>query len=190
MRILALCGSLRAASKNRSALMAAAAVAPSRCEVSVWDNLAKLPPFSPDLDQPGLILPVAVAELHAEVDAADGLLIACPEYADGIPGAFKNALDWLVGSTAFPGKPVALINVAPHASHAQAQLREVLTTISARIVREACVTIDLSGPPDRTVGADAQAILAASLSAFLDAISPNRGEPQCRPDGSSNAQDL
>ena len=67
--------------------MAAAAVAPSRCEVSVWDNLAKLPPFSPDLDQPGLILPVAVAELHAEVDAADGLLIACPEYADGIPGA-------------------------------------------------------------------------------------------------------
>jgi chromate reductase len=171
MRILGLCGSLRAASKNRAALMAAAANAAGGCELVIWRGLAELPPFSPDLDKYGIALPTVVEEFHAETGAADGLLIACPEYAHGIPGTFKNALDWLVGSTAFPGKPVALVNVAPHATHAQAQLREVLTTMSALIVEEACLTIDLSGPPDQPLGSDAQAAISSALSAFVTAIS-------------------
>jgi chromate reductase len=141
-RILGLCGSLRVASKNRLALEVARDVAPAGIRLVLWTGLASLPPFSPDLDQPGTPLPDAVAAFHADVAASDALLIACPEYAHGIPGAFKNALDWLVGSAVFPGKPVALLNVAPHAQHAQAQLREVLVTMSARIVEPACLEVN------------------------------------------------
>jgi chromate reductase, NAD(P)H dehydrogenase (quinone) len=122
--------------------------------------------FSPDLDQPGLPLPEAVAAFHAEVDRADGLLVACPEYAHGIPGAFKNALDWLVGSSVFPGKPVALLNVAPHASHAQAQLREVLATMSAEIVDDASCTMAFPSL-DETASANAfRTRLRSALEVF------------------------
>ena len=139
--ILALCGSLRAQSKNRRALLTAREAAPPGCVVTLWEGLSQLPAFSPDLDRAGQDLPAPVKELEAAIGRADALLIACPEYAHGIPGAFKNALDWMVGSVIFPGKAVALLNVAPHAHRAQAQLREVLQTMSAELIDAACRTI-------------------------------------------------
>ena len=78
-------------------------------------------------------------------------MIAAPEYAHGVPGALKNALDWLVASDAFPGKPVALINAAPRAFHAQAALRETLATMAARLVPEA---LSPAAGRDSTIGAD------------------------------------
>ncbi|WP_406855237.1 NADPH-dependent FMN reductase [Alsobacter sp. KACC 23698] len=167
IRILALCGSLRGVSRNRQALLAARKLAPAECEIALWEGLGGLPPFSPDLDQPGLPLPGAVAAFHAEVEQADGLLVACPEYAHGIPGAFKNALDWLVGSSVFPGKPVALINVAPHASFAQAQLREVLATMSAEIVDEACLTVAFPRPEAPGSTHAFEAALRSALDDFV-----------------------
>jgi NAD(P)H-dependent FMN reductase len=74
------------------------------------------------------------------------LLIACPEYAHGVPGAFKNLLDWLVGSLEFPGRPVALLNTSGRGSfHAQAALREILGTMSARLLGSGCMTVPLAG---------------------------------------------
>jgi NAD(P)H-dependent FMN reductase len=131
IRIVAFCGSLRSDSLNRRALLAARAWTPSGCAMVLWEGLAGLPPFTPDFDRTDEPTPAPVADFRREVGAAHGLLIACPEYAHGIPGAFKNALDWLVGDTSFPGKPVALLKVAPRAQHAQAQLREVQMTMSA-----------------------------------------------------------
>src|SRR3978361_1126087 len=93
MRILALSGSLRAASINTALLHAAAALAPSTIRVSVSSLVGQLPLFNPDVETNGL-LPDAVQALHAEVAAADALLIASPEYAHGVTGAIKNALDW------------------------------------------------------------------------------------------------
>lgn len=165
-RILALCGSLRGASKNRQALRMAQHVAAPGCEIVLWDGLATLPPFSPDLDQPGLPVPAIVAAFHAEVERADGLLIACPEYAHGIPGAFKNALDWLVGSLVFPGKRVALLDIAPHAAHARAQLREVLGVMAAEIVDEACCAAAFPRPADHAAFVDFETQLRAALDAF------------------------
>ncbi len=165
MKILALSGSLRAASVNTALLEAARRLAPARIEVALYRDLATLPAFNPDDDRDPP--PSAAAALRAEIGAADGLLVACPEYAHALPGAFKNGLDWLVGSTEFPGKPVMLINAAPRAFHAQASLREILATMSAQLVAESFVTV--KAPKEASV-ADllADATIAGPLRAGLE----------------------
>ncbi|HEY0230380.1 MAG TPA: NADPH-dependent FMN reductase [Dokdonella sp.] len=142
-RVLALSGSLRARSHNTDMLRAAQLLAPAGLEIVLYAGLGELPLFNPDRDDDPA--PSQVSALRAAVGASDGLLIACPEYAHGVPGAFKNALDWLVGSSEFPNKPVALFNASPRASHAQAALREILTTMSARLVDEASIALPLLG---------------------------------------------
>ena len=137
MRILALSGSLRAASSNLSALKTAAAC---HAGVTVYDGLADIPPFNPDhdIDPP----PPAVAKFRAALAAADGLVISTPEYAHGLPGAFKNALDWIVSSGEFTDKPVLLINAsASGGEFAQPQLVEILTVMGARVLTDATVTV-------------------------------------------------
>jgi NAD(P)H-dependent FMN reductase len=136
MRVLAISGSLRAASSNTTVLLAAAALAPDGVEVALYDGLAGLPHFNPDHDRAfdDPLLPAAVADLRRRVGAADALLISSPEYAHGVPGSLKNALDWLVGSAEFPGKVVALVNTSARATHAQASLVETLRTMSAELV--------------------------------------------------------
>jgi len=73
------------------------------------------------------------------------LLIASPEYAHGVTGALKNALDWLVSFEPFANKPVALLNASPRAHHADASLREILKTMSAELVEPASISIPLLG---------------------------------------------
>lgn len=140
VRLLAVSGSLRQASSNSILLRAAERLCPEGVLLIHYEGIDKLPHFNPDLLEPP---PEAVAELCSIVGQADGLLISCPEYARGIPGSFKNMLDWLVSSEEFPGKPVALFNASPRASHAQAALRLVLETMSARIIEEASITVNL-----------------------------------------------
>jgi NAD(P)H-dependent FMN reductase len=150
--ILAVTGSLRAASYNTLALRAAALVAPSGVQVRVFDGIGALPLFNPDLDDAPL---APVAAWRAALDAADAVLVASPEYAHGVSGVLKNALDWAVSMPTFPGKPVALLNTSPRASHAQAALREILATMNARLVPEASIALPLLGS-----GLDLDGILA------------------------------
>jgi NAD(P)H-dependent FMN reductase len=142
MRILGISGSLRAASSNGAVLRAAADLAPPGVHFTVYDGLAGLPHFNPDLDvEPA---PGPVADLRASVRSSGAVLICSPEYAHGVPGSLKNALDWLVGSGEFIDKPVALINASPRSTHAQASLAETLATMSAKVVRGASVALPLS----------------------------------------------
>lgn len=142
MKILALCGSLRAASINAALLRTAARVAPPGMEVAWCAAVGELPLFNPDLEaQP----PPAALRLQADVAWADALLIASPEYAHGVTGVIKNALDWLVSQEAFVNKPVAVFNASPRAHRADDALRETLRTMSAHIVEPACLSLPLLG---------------------------------------------
>jgi len=134
LRILAISGSLRARSSNTALLEACARLAPADVRLDLYAEAHALPHFNPDLDTDSP--PEAVSALRARVAAADALLIACPEYARGVPGALKNLLDWLVGSVDVVGKPVALLNGSPRATHAQRSLYLTLATISALPIRE------------------------------------------------------
>jgi NAD(P)H-dependent FMN reductase len=175
MKLLAISGSLRAGSSNTALLQAAMRLAPACMAIALYPDLDRLPHFNPDLEDD---LPEIVAALREAVGAADGLLISCPEYARGIPGSFKNALDWLVGSTTFPDKPVALFNASPRASEAQAALRLVLKTMSATIIEDACLDAPLLAKGMDAAAIAADAALAGSvrraLIAFAAAVAPAR----------------
>ena len=151
MKLLGVSGSLQGTSANSALLRVARDVAPDPVEIELFDGLAEIPAFNPDIDP----APASVEALRSLVKSADGVFFATPEYAFGLPGSLKNALDWLVASEAFAGKPVALLNTAPRAFHAQAALRETLATMAARLIPEAFVTLPLTG---KTL--DAQAIAA------------------------------
>jgi len=166
--LLAMSGSLRVASSNAALLEAARLLAPPGVVIEHYRGLGDLPHFNPDLDlEP---LPPAVVDLRRRIAAADGLLISCPEYARGIPGAFKNALDWLVSGFEMPGKPVALFNASPRASEAQASLRLVLRTIAARLVDEASLTLPLLAKDMDARAIAAEAIMAPMIVAALEAM--------------------
>ena len=166
MRILSISGSLRAASSNSAALWATALAAPPNIEFQFYTGLAALPPFNPDLDTD--TPPETVLALRREIGLCDGLLISSPEYAHGVPGMLKNALDWLVGSLEFGGTPVALIGTSPHSVHAPAQLREILSVMSARLIEPASITLDLPRPDMDAAAIAADPALSAQLRAALE----------------------
>ena len=133
MKLLAIAGSIRATSSNAALVRAAARLVPPGVTVEVYDGVAQLPHFSPDLDVDPL--PAAVAALRTALGGCAGLVIATPEYAHGMPGSLKNALDWLVSATEPIDMPVLLISASPGgAAHAHAQFSEVLRTMSMRLV--------------------------------------------------------
>jgi chromate reductase, NAD(P)H dehydrogenase (quinone) len=138
--ILALSGSLRDGSTNTALLEAAMLLAPRDVELVVWNGQGHLPQFTPDLEPSP---PLEVQAFRDLVGRADGLLIACPEYARGIPGSFKNALDWLVGGETFITKKFAQWNASSRAFETQRALRLVLETMSGICVEEAALALPL-----------------------------------------------
>ena len=174
MRLFAISGSLRERSFNTALLRAASAWAPEGVAVRLYEGLAGLPHFNPDLDvEPA---PAPVADLRARLAEADGILICSPEYAHGVPGSLKNALDWIVSSGEFTDKPVLLINASPSfmgASMAQANLVEILRVMGAKLPDSAVISI---ASVSRKVGADGAldeetaSRLASALAAFAASI--------------------
>jgi len=81
-----------------------------------------------------------------------------------VPGALKNALDWVVGSGELVEKPVALFNASPRSTYAQASLLETLTVMSAKIVKEAFVTVELAGKKLDEAGMVADSEISKALS--------------------------
>lgn len=143
IKLLAISGSLRAVSTNTTLLRAAMLLAPPGMEIELYDGLAGLPHFNPDLDVDPL--PPAVVAWRKRIAEADGLLVSSPEYARGIPGSLKNAFDWLVSGPEHDGKPIAFFHASERGVASQAALRLVLETMSGRIVDAATTTIPLLG---------------------------------------------
>ena len=181
--VLGVIGSLRAASFNRRLLHHAAAIAPERLRVDVATDLIRLPLFDEDLETDGL--PADVVAVQERIRAADGVLLATPEYNFGVPGPVKNFVDWASrppGGGAFIGKPVALIGASTGrvggTVQAQGQLRISLAVIGAHVmpsppilVAEAHTRFDeellIDQPTDKILG-----IALSRFLDFIDALSP------------------
>ena len=112
--ILGLSGSLRRASFNSGLLRAAAELVPDGAALTVG-SIRGVPLYDADLEEESG-LPPAVLTLQDQLANADGLLMVTPEYNNGVPGVFKNAIDWMSrgpGLKLFVGKPVAVIGASP-----------------------------------------------------------------------------
>jgi chromate reductase, NAD(P)H dehydrogenase (quinone) len=138
MRILGISGSLRRDSYNTTLLRAAGEQLPDGVELELWDGLKAVPPY--DEDDDGVDAPAAVTAFRDAVAGADAILIATPEYNSSIPGALKNALDWVsrpIATNPLRNKPAAVVGASTGAFGAvwsQAETRKVLKAIGARVV--------------------------------------------------------
>ena len=128
MKIVAIPGSLRSNSSTHKIIKAFGGKLPAEIEFEIYGQLQNLPHFN-DSDE----IPAAVNELHNLITTADGIFFCIPEYAFGVPGSLKNALDWMVGSTVLTDKPVAVITAATGGDKAHASLLLTLTALSANI---------------------------------------------------------
>jgi len=167
IRILAISGSLRKASCNSALLRVTAALAPEGVEVVLYGKLGDLPLFNPDLEDAA---PPPVLDFRAHLTAANAILIASPEYAHGITGVLKNALDWVVGSGEFTDKPVGLLNGFERSVYAPAALAEIITVTGGKVIPEAMRTILLPTNVITDQEILAQPELTASLQAVLKAL--------------------
>ena len=168
MRILAISGSLRAASSNSRVVAALALLDVPGVTVAVAQGLGDLPHFNPDLDvEPA---PAAVEAFRAQVLAADGLILCSPEYAHGVAGVMKNGLDWLVSVIGVYEKRPAILNTAARAHHAVAHMRDNLNVMTCGVVEEASITLP-SMSADLTVAQiAADPAFAGPLTTALQAL--------------------
>ncbi len=174
--VLAISGSLRVGSKNTVVLEAlarlAGAGASAGCvRVALFGGLGQLPLFNPDLDELDRgVAPLPVQAFRQDLAASRAVAICSPEYAHGVAGAMKNALDWLVGSGELVGKPVLVLNASPTSFHAHRALVETLRTMDARVLERT-----LPPPPLGGASATVAALLelperAAFLAETLEAL--------------------
>jgi NAD(P)H-dependent FMN reductase len=169
IRLLAVSGSLRARSTNTALLDAAASLAPEGVRVERFGGLAALPHFDPDADDLERPHP-AVAAWRSALREADGVLFSCPEYAFGVPGVLKNALDWLVGSGELQGKPVLSFNASPRASAAQESLLLTLRAICAPFEPARPVEVPLLASKLDASGIAAHPGFAATIRGAIEAV--------------------
>jgi chromate reductase, NAD(P)H dehydrogenase (quinone) len=147
IKILAISGSLRSKSSNTRLVRRVADIAGAKLTIDIFSDLHQLPHFNPDEEPSENIF---VKDLTQRMRVADGCLFSTPEYAHGVPGTLKNALDWLVSTDAFIEKPFALLHASARSTHAPQSLIEILTTMSGLHVDRADVTIDLQRNDDRS----------------------------------------
>ncbi len=185
LRLLALPGSLRRRSCNRRLLAAAVELAPPGMDVRVYGDLAAIPLFDEDLEEETAGGPTSVRQLRAEIAAADGLLVATPEYNQSIPGVLKNALDWLSRETpaqVLSGKPSAVVGATAGrwgTRLAQTAVRQVLYATGSLVLPAPALYVAgaerlfdeegrLSDPATR---AQLAAVLAA-IAVWIDRVAP------------------
>jgi len=131
VRVLAVSGSLQARSGNLELLHAAAAAAPPGVEVVLFDGVRDLPLFNPDLEPEGGPPPPAVQAWRDALRGSDAVLIASPEYGHSLPGALKNAVDWVIGSGELHQKVVAITAAVPSAARGRLGLGALRQTLLA-----------------------------------------------------------
>ena len=168
LRILAIPGSLRTTSTNAAILRIMGTMVPGNVDYTIYDGLADLPHFSPELDTDDS--PAPVRNLRLLLKEADGVLICTPEYAFGVPGALKNAIDWTVSSGEFAGKPVGLITASLSGEKAHAALLLILTAIQARVPERAVLRIPFIKTKVNAEGEVPDPAIRQSLKSVLDAL--------------------
>ena len=137
IRILVVPGSLRQGSSNHKIINQLASVIPANIEFNIYNDLGKLPHFDGEEGYE------AVDQWKRKIGEVDGVFICTPEYAFGIPGTLKNALDWTVSSGDLYEKPVALITASSAGDKGHAALLNVLNALGAKMNNDTKLLVPL-----------------------------------------------
>lgn len=172
-RILGISGSLRAASFNTALLRAAQRTAPEGVEIEIA-TLHGIPLYDGDLEAAAGI-PEAVDALKARIRASDALLLATPEYNNGMPGVLKNAIDWLSRPAGelrqlFGGRPLALMGASPGGFGtllAQAAWLPVLKSLGVQVWPGRSLMLSRA---HQSIGADGEIVDEAALKTIADFV--------------------
>lgn len=132
LKILAISGSTRKVSSNLHLIHAIENMSREQFDIQIFEGLTGLPHFNPDIDNEGTV-PAEVMAFRQLLNEADGVLICTPEYAIGVPGTLKNAVDWTVSAMNFSQKPVALITASLSGAKGHQSLLGTLQIIEARL---------------------------------------------------------
>ncbi len=176
MRVLAISGSLRSQSTNTSLLRALTLLAPPTVDIALYQDLEKIPPFNSDRESEESPI---LESFRTALRESDAVIFSTPEYAHGIPGVLKNALDWVVGSGELYQKPAVMCNASSRAVYAQAALKETLTVMTAILLPEAEVTLDLPRRDMTPAEIAADPKMAAALRQSLSAIQRHKNGALC-----------
>lgn len=128
-KILAISGSTRQSSTNASLINCIVRLYTGKLDIEMFQGLSDIPHFNPDLDNENP--PKLILAFRDQLKEADGILICTPEYAMGVPGTLKNAIDWTVSSMEFSHKPTALITASTSGQKAHESLIETLRVLEA-----------------------------------------------------------
>jgi len=128
IHILGINGSIRNNSSSHTVMNEVINNLPANVKFSLFEQLADIPAFDGSESDPD-----PVAHFKSQINQADAIIICTPEYAFGVPGALKNALDWTVGSGNFMNKPVALITASSQGEKGHEALQHILTAIAAKL---------------------------------------------------------
>jgi NAD(P)H-dependent FMN reductase len=169
-KIFALSGSTRSASVNLGLIKAVAQQYASQLTFDIFEGLEQLPQFNPDKDIPGDTILPEIAAMRQRMRAADGILICTPEYAMGLPGALKNALDWTVSSCEFSGKPVAVVTAASMGEKTHASLLGTLRIIEASVTDDCQLLIPFAQAKIGKEGIIKDTATAAQIQLLMDSF--------------------
>jgi len=165
IKLLAISGSLRANSSNNAIIKAVGAMAPAGVAFNVYTGLAAIPPFD-DSQEPG----PAVVDFRRQLQEADGIFICTPEYAFGVSGVLKNALDWTVSSGELVNKPLALVTAATGGEKAHAALLLTFKALSSAIPEGGELVISYVRSKLDANGAVSDPATALQLQQVMDAL--------------------
>ncbi len=127
INIVAISGSLNPTSSNSNIIKTIKSLAPANVVIKIWNGLDELPHFNPSTKEEI----ISVNNIRQQIREADGVIFTTPEYAFGVPGVLKNALDWLVSSGELNEKPVVAISASPLYTGGDKALASLLLTLTA-----------------------------------------------------------
>jgi NAD(P)H-dependent FMN reductase len=136
IKVLGINGSIRNNSSSHVVMNEVAKSFPANVKFALFEHLADIPAFDGSETDPE-----SVKDFKNQINQAHAVVICTPEYAFGVPGALKNALDWTVGSGDFMNKPVALITASSHGEKGHEALQHILTAIAAKLDRATTLLI-------------------------------------------------
>ena len=137
--ILAIIGSASQPSSNERLVRYLGQLAADYFQISIFNDLKKLPHFDPDLSANNP--PQEIVNLRSAIERADAVIICTPEYVFSIPSGLKNALEWCVVTTVFQDKPLGIITASASGEKGHTELQLIMQTVMAKFTEQTTLLV-------------------------------------------------